>query len=116
MCCVVTLATLVRMTVPVTDRKCPTSLDLGMVSLVSSGHTGRPGDTSLTMKQGVRVFSFILLLHTRWVYCLGPKDVPCQIRCIWTCKEFINLNKSVYSTHVDHVYMAVFGMTHKECA
>ena len=33
---------LVRITVPVTDRKCPASLDRGMVSLVSSGHTGRP--------------------------------------------------------------------------
>lgn len=41
----VTLVTPVRMTVPVTDKKCPTSLDLGMVSLVSSGHTGRPVHT-----------------------------------------------------------------------
>lgn len=30
------------MTVPVTDRKCPTSLDLGMCSRVSSGQTGKP--------------------------------------------------------------------------
>lgn len=41
---VVTLAMLVRMTVPDTDRKWPTSLDLGMVCRVSSGHTGRPGN------------------------------------------------------------------------
>lgn len=38
----VTLIVLVRITVPVTDKKCPTSRDLGMVSLVNSGHTGRP--------------------------------------------------------------------------
>lgn len=43
-CYTVTLVTLVRMTVPVTDKKCPTSLDLGIVSLVSSGQTGRPKD------------------------------------------------------------------------
>lgn len=30
------------MTVPVTDRKRPTSLDLGITSLVISGHSGKP--------------------------------------------------------------------------
>lgn len=40
----VTLIVLVRMTVPATDKKWPTSRDLGIVSLVSSGHTGRPTD------------------------------------------------------------------------
>lgn len=30
------------MTVPVTDKKCPTSLDLGMCSRVNSGQTGKP--------------------------------------------------------------------------
>lgn len=38
----VTFAALVRMTVPVTDRKRPTSLDLGITSLVISGHSGKP--------------------------------------------------------------------------
>lgn len=41
-CQPVTLIALVRITVPVTDKKCPTSRDLGIVSLVNSGHTGRP--------------------------------------------------------------------------
>lgn len=39
---VVTFVALVRMTVPVTDKKLPTSLDLGITSLVISGHTGKP--------------------------------------------------------------------------
>ena len=33
------------MTVPVTDRKRPTSLDFGITSLVISGHSGKPEDT-----------------------------------------------------------------------
>lgn len=33
------------MTVPVIDKKHPTSLDLGIESLVISGHTGKPEDT-----------------------------------------------------------------------
>lgn len=33
------------MTVPVTDRKRPTSLDLGITSLVISGHSGKPKHT-----------------------------------------------------------------------
>jgi len=50
---VVTLATLVRMTVPVTDKKCPTSLDLGIVCLVSSGHTGKPENKCFNKQQKI---------------------------------------------------------------
>lgn len=42
--CIVTFVALVRMTVPVTDKKHPTSLHLGITSLVISGHSGKPED------------------------------------------------------------------------
>lgn len=41
----VTFVAPVHMTVPVTDKKHPTSLDLGIESLVISGHTGKPENT-----------------------------------------------------------------------